>query len=194
MVHILLVETGLWLDGDEVNRACACLDEAHTLCDAARFPLGWANVALWRGRLAAQSDWTEARAHLETSLRMCHTLGTVAGVAERLEGLVQAIVWAGEDAEGNTNGACVAVQVSRLATRARDGAPALRSPGEHSAYTQFVEQIRRFGGEAATNDLRARSTGARSSGREMIADDEGILLRDSEADRELLVSAQSFVG
>jgi predicted ATPase/DNA-binding XRE family transcriptional regulator len=142
VVHILLVEGGLWLEGGELARATACLDEAQALCDALRFQLGWAEVALWRGRLAIQrEDWVEAHTQLATSLALRHAVGTIAGAPECLEEGAYALVAHGTAAEYEVCEDDFAPQLLAVAERARDRVSALRSPREQRQLAQTLERL-----------------------------------------------------
>jgi predicted ATPase/DNA-binding XRE family transcriptional regulator len=142
VVHILLVDAGVWLEGGELDRATTSVDDAQTLCDVLRFQLGWAEVALWRGRLAIErEDWMEARSQLATSLALRHDLGTVAGAPECLEGSAYALVAPGGSAECAVCEADVASRLLAIATHARDSVPALRSPREERQHKWTVERM-----------------------------------------------------
>jgi predicted ATPase len=190
VVQILVVEGGIWLECGEVARATACIEHSQAMCDEIRFQLGWAEIALWRGRLAIKrQNWPEARDQLATSLALRHTIGTVAGVAECLEGLAQAIVGAGEGLEGNAEVAPLVVELTARATRARGGARALRSPSQQRAYQELVEQVR---SRSEKDEGAAHSSGMVSALSPLcgiIADDEERLLLSSEADVETLIGA-----
>jgi predicted ATPase/transcriptional regulator with XRE-family HTH domain len=138
VVQILLVEGGLWLDCGEVDRATECVEQSQAISDEIRYQLGWAEIALWRGRLAIErQDWTEAREHLATSLALRHTIGTLAGTPDCLEGVACALVETGSATECETLATELASHLYAVAELARDGAPALRSPREQRLHRQL---------------------------------------------------------
>jgi predicted ATPase len=192
VVHILLVEAGVWLEGGELDRATMCVDDAQTLCDLLRFQLGWAEVALWRGRLAIErEDWVEARMQLATSLALRHTLGTIAGAPECLGGSAYALVAPSGAAECAVWDGALASRLLAVAEHARDGSPALRSPREQRQLmqmTQLMQTVERMRAPVEARGVMTRKQVASHPRRDESFPDLQAALCDTEADIATLLS------
>jgi predicted ATPase/DNA-binding XRE family transcriptional regulator len=140
MAQILLVQGGLWLERGEHDRAAECVRASQNLCEQFAFRQGSADVALWQGRLAlSREEYAAAREEALASLALRHALGTVVGAPECLETLASATAHHSLE-RGDAQAVDESVRwLCAIADRARDGAPAVRSPREQQAYASLME-------------------------------------------------------
>jgi tetratricopeptide (TPR) repeat protein len=150
--HAVWVEGSLWLERGELHAAAESLRDSQARCEQLDERQGLAEVALWRGRLAAAaSDWSGAQEQYWASLALRHALGTVRGVSDCLESLAEAFAEGpvvGMAYEPVTAGRVEEVDeiiawLCAVAERALDGASALRSPREQRAYAHLQERMHR---------------------------------------------------
>jgi predicted ATPase/transcriptional regulator with XRE-family HTH domain len=140
--QILLVAGALWLECGELEEAADCVADAQARVARLGDRRGLADAALSRGRLAAAAhNYSLAQELYGESLALRQEIGTVAGVADCLEALAEAIARDLLTDQGDRNsgsqeelGALLA-ELGDITQRARDGAPALRSPREVRVYT-----------------------------------------------------------